>query len=272
MDSASRRRPAPLRTRHGESVSAAERLSLAEQTEARILVVDDVPMFRELEQLFLSSVGRVRTASTAEEALSEAVEFGPEVIVLDLHLPDRPGDEIAAELREASAPGCVVVIVTTGLADEHARAVYAGAADVLAKPLSRGTLVQAVSRFVGRSEAPLGLPRVNHMAPVRLASEDRVISGTIRNLSRGGLFIEADWMPPEGTEMSLTFDLPGVEHGLEPTARIVWRKFEAGQTGRSQSGIGVRFVALDGSASRELHDFVYERTSYDGSWLDGPEL
>ena len=59
-------------------------------------------------------------------------------------------------------------------------------------------------------------------------------------------------MPPEGTEMSLTFDLPGVEHGLEPTARIVWRKFEAGQTGRSQSGIGVRFVALDGSASREL--------------------
>ncbi len=240
-------------------MSAAQRYQPREVSPARILVVDDVPMFRELEQLFLSRVGEVRTAGSAAEALTVAMDFGPQVIVLDLHLPDRAGDEIAQELREASSPDCAVVFVTSGLAAEHARAIAAGAVDVLSKPLSRGTLLESVTRFLGRSASPAGLPRVDHVAPVRLNGAECEVNGTIRNISRGGLFIEADSLPPEGTEMTLHFDLPGLREPLEPTARIVWRKLEPNGL---RPGIGVRFIALDGDASRRLDDFVHERATY----------
>ena len=246
------------------------RPAAAASDRARILVVDDVPMFRELEQLFLSRLGQVRTAGSAEEALREAMDFGPQVIVLDMHLPDRAGDEIADELRQASAPDCVIVFITTGRASEHARAVDAGAVDVLSKPLARGTLVQSISRFVEAPRDPRGLPRVDHVTPVRLQGGGRESTGVIRNLSRGGLYIEAEWLPPEGTEMALAFDLPGVRHALEPTARIVWRRLEKGS--ELDCGIGVRFIALDGTTSRELDDFVHERTIPDAIWPTAPEF
>jgi uncharacterized protein (TIGR02266 family) len=240
-------------------VSAAQRFEPAEEPPARILVVDDVPMFRELEQLFLSRIGEVRTASSAAEALSEALDFQPQVVLLDLHLPDRPGDEIADELRTASPPECAIVFVTSGLASEHARAIAAGAVDVLAKPLSRSTLVQAVSRFLGDTQPPVGLPRVKHVTPVRFHGTECERTGVIRNLSRGGLFIEAEWLPPEGTEMALSFDLPGLPEPIEPTARIVWRQMDPDLP---SMGVGVRFVALDGNASRELDEFVDGRATY----------
>lgn len=250
--------------------AAVRRPAAAASDRARILVVDDVPMFRELEQLFLSRLGQVRTAGSAEEALREAMDFGPQVIVLDMHLPDRAGDEIADELRQASAPDCVIVFITTGRASEHARAVDAGAVDVLSKPLARGTLVQSISRFIGAPQHPRGLPRVDHLAPVRLVGERRKAQGVIRNLSRGGLFIQADWLPPTGTEMTVAFDLPGVRQKLEPTARIVWRRLGAGAG--KESGIGVRFLSLDGTCSRELDDFVQERTAPEPFWPATPEL
>ena len=126
-----------------------------------ILVVDDVPMFRELESLFLAGCGRVLTASSGEEALACVVEERPRVVVLDADLPDRSGIEVCRAIRSdrALAGTHVVVVTAHGAAEDHARAVRAGAEDVLAKPLTREGLVDAVARFA-RHRDPRGLPRV----------------------------------------------------------------------------------------------------------------
>jgi uncharacterized protein (TIGR02266 family) len=218
-----------------------------------ILVVDDVPLFRELGSLFLARCGRVITASSGEEALHLAERERPAVVVLDANLPDVSGEEICRLLKRPLADTPVVVITGTGSADEHAAAIRAGADDVLAKPLSRMTLVETVQRFT-RFPAPRGLPRVTVRAPVRIVQGGEVAWGTARNLSRGGMFVECDGGIAEDEEFDLEFQLPGHDESLRPTAHVVWQRPGNGD----RPGFGVRFLSLDAPASRSLDEYVHE--------------
>lgn len=232
-----------------------------------ILVVDDVPMFRELERIFLGRLGDVRTVASAADAFAALNAEPADVVVLDCHLPDMDGPEVCRRIRAHAVWGrAAVVMVSGGRAEEHASAIHAGASDVVAKPLSRHGLVQAVGRFLMDAPRPIALPRVTHETPVRYVYEEREGRGVIRNLSRGGLFIQADWLPPEGAELSLEFTLPGRRLRLEPTAQIVWRRFGADEHG--EAGVGVRFVGLDGGESRELEHFVHERVGPQFYWSE----
>ena len=228
---------------------------------ASILVVDDVPLFLELETLFLSRLGDVRTAASVGEARALVAAQVPDVVVLDQSLPDDTSDSFCFELRtQTETSHLPLVMIASGRSDDHARAVRAGADDVLAKPLTRAALVESVGRFVHDTTHPRGLPRVPIDRPVALYSDDRATVGTIRNLSRGGLFIEAEWDPAEGTEMKLEFELPDAVEWLRPTARLVWRRARADA---GLPGLGVRFLELDGETARSLDSFVQERVPLD---------
>jgi len=218
-----------------------------------ILVVDDVPLFRELECLFLARCGRVITASTAREALALAEREHPAVVVLDAHLPDMPGEELCRLLKLPDADLPVVVITGTGSASEHAAAIRAGADDVLSKPLSRLALVQTVQRFT-RFPVPRGLPRVTVTAPVRIVQGQAEAWGTARNLSRGGMFVECDAGFAEEQELDLEFHLPGSAEPIRQTVQVVWSRPGNGE----RRGFGVRFLALDGLAARCLDEYVHE--------------
>jgi uncharacterized protein (TIGR02266 family) len=218
------------------------------------LVVDDVRMFRELEGLFLSRYGRVLEASCGEEALEVARREPLDLVVLDLHLPDMDGALVCHELVGAPATANTPLIVVAGrTAEDHARAIRAGAWDVLAKPLSRISLVETALRFI-EGPTPRGLPRAEVEAAVRIVAAGTERWGVVRNVSRGGLFIEADWAPPGGAEMQLEFALPGAR-SYAPSARVVWERAGPG----TPPGMGVRFVAIDRESSRRLDSFVHER-------------
>jgi uncharacterized protein (TIGR02266 family) len=222
--------------------------------EATFLVVDDVPMFRDLGTLFLSRYGRVITATRGEEALEIVRRERPDVVVLDLHLPDLPGELVCREIRTAPATAdTAVVVLAGGDAEEHARAVRAGASDVLAKPIARLTLVESVQRFA-EGGWPRGLPRVALDAPVRVRAARAERWLTARNVSRGGLFLEGDGVPAESGEVTLEFALPDGPRRLAATARIVWRRV----LGADVTGAGLRFVALDRESARRLDAFVHE--------------
>jgi uncharacterized protein (TIGR02266 family) len=216
-------------------------------------VVDDVPLFRELGSLFLARCGRVITASSGAEALSVAARERPVVVVLDAHLPDVPGDEVCRRLKGPEGETPVVVITGTGSADEHAAAIRAGADDVLAKPLSRLSLVETVQRFT-RFPVPRGLPRVTVVAPVRIQGARGESWGTARNLSRGGMFVECEAPIAGEEELGLEFQLPGSDAALRPTARVVWHHPGNG----ARRGFGVRFLSLDAPAARSLDEYVHE--------------
>jgi CheY-like chemotaxis protein len=217
----------------------------------RILVVDDAPLFREVEALYLSRVGEVRTASSAAEARVLLAREAFDVAVVDLHLRDEGGDTLCVEQLAAAGENAPrFVLVTRGAASDHARAVAAGAADVLVKPLSRGDLIAAVSRLAGE---PCGLPRAPLREPAHLLAEDRISTGTVQNVSRGGAFVAAGWLPREGSELVVEFALPGESRPIAAPARVMWRRL-----GATSCGFGVRFVALDSAAQRSLAKYIDE--------------
>jgi CheY-like chemotaxis protein len=222
-----------------------------------ILVVDDVPLFRELEALFLARCGRVITASSGREALAVAERERPALIVLDAHLPDLSGEEVCRRLKAPSPHDDTPIVVVTGsgAADEHAAAIRAGADDVLAKPLSRMALVETVQRFT-RFPEPRGLPRVTLETAVHLRAADAEAWGRSRNLSRGGMFVECEG-ELGADELDLEFRLPGSPDPLCPTARVIWRRPAAGDLAPT-TGLGVRFLELGAPAARQLDAYVHE--------------
>jgi CheY-like chemotaxis protein len=226
-----------------------------------VLIVESLALFREIEAHYLSRIAAVRTAGNAVSALAAIQDQRPRLIVTSLDLPDRPGEEFVRALRQhPRTKDTPVVALTRGTPAEHASAVRAGASDVLTRPLAHDTLVHSVQRFLAAPEGPSGLPRATVTRPVRLWDGQHSATGTLRNLSRGGCFVESkDWLPGEGHELNLDFGLPGFSRAIALTARLVWRRLVPGQ---KQRGAGFRFLELDGGTARALAHFVEAARSF----------
>jgi DNA-binding response OmpR family regulator len=123
-----------------------------------VLVVDDERKIRELVRSYLERAGiDVVTTGSGAEALELAARARPDLVVLDLGLPDVPGDEVARELRSG---GDMPILMLTARAAEadRVRGLELGADDYVTKPFSPRELVlrvQAVLRR-GRGEAADG--------------------------------------------------------------------------------------------------------------------
>ncbi|HET9091003.1 MAG TPA: response regulator transcription factor [Acidimicrobiales bacterium] len=124
-----------------------------------VLVVEDETKLRELVRSFLEREGlSVLTTGSGAEALSLEEKVAPDVVVLDLGLPDVPGNVVARELRRRSD---VLLLMLTARASEEDRVLglELGADDYLTKPFSPRELVLRVQAMLrrGRSaEAPPG--------------------------------------------------------------------------------------------------------------------
>lgn len=121
----------------------------------RILVVDDERSIRRFLRTSLSAHGySVFEAATGEEALLAATETRPDVIILDLGLPDIDGEEVTERLREwAQTP--IVILSVREQEQDKIRALDAGADDYLTKPFGVGELLARL-RAVMRRAAPAG--------------------------------------------------------------------------------------------------------------------
>ncbi len=223
----------------------------------KILIVDDAPMFRELESLFLARLGRVFTAANGEEALEIARRELPDVVVTDLWMPGMEGDELCRQIRQDPTLQDTPVIVVTSVSDgeEHARAVRAGAVDVLEKPINRLTLIQAVNRLLRRVRYH-GLVRVDMETDVHFGYDHKEGWGWARNVSRGGMFLETETLVELETELQLEFLLPDAPYPLRPTAKVVWQRTAIPP---EPAGIGLQFLKLDHECARIIDDYVYER-------------
>jgi uncharacterized protein (TIGR02266 family) len=221
-----------------------------------ILVVDDTSMFRELGALFLARSGRVITANNGEQGLEALRRDRPDVVVADLLMPGMSGDALCKAVK-ADPELCetpVILVTSSDDADQRALAVRSGADDVIAKPISRLALIQVVNRFL-RSPHFRGLTRVSVETPVRIQIDDEHAVGHARNLSRGGIFVEADPTPELASEVALRFRLPGVSDPLATTAKVVWRRDHSDAV---LGGMGLQFLAIDRVSVQRIEEFIYE--------------
>ena len=105
-----------------------------------LLIVDDEPaILHAFRRAFRGDALEVLTAETAADGLELARERRPDVVVLDVHLPDRNGLEMLRQLRAIDARCPVVFISGRGDADDAIEAMKLGAYDYLLKPLELKT-------------------------------------------------------------------------------------------------------------------------------------
>ena len=114
----------------------------------RVLLVDDDRNVRRVTQLALEMVGgmKVRACESGAEAVAAAVEFRPQLVLLDVMMPDMDGPAVLSRLREQPDMSAVPVVFLTARAQgEEIRQLRAlGALDVICKPFDPMTLAQTV--------------------------------------------------------------------------------------------------------------------------------
>ncbi len=121
-----------------------------------VLVVEDEPQMRRFLRTVLPAEGyRIVEAGTGAEALSEAASRAPEVILLDLGLPDLDGIEVARRVREWSATP-IIVLSARDREGDKIRALDAGADDYLTKPFGTGELLARIRAALRRTQGGRG--------------------------------------------------------------------------------------------------------------------
>jgi signal transduction histidine kinase/DNA-binding response OmpR family regulator len=124
------------------------RLSSHDNQIVKSLVVEDSPTAAEQIDRYLKELGvQVVAHSPGEHALENALMTSPDLIILDLLMPDRSGWEVLAQLkadpRIQTAPVIIISVV-----DEPVRGLAAGAVEYLVKPITREQFRQALARVV----------------------------------------------------------------------------------------------------------------------------
>ncbi len=238
--------------------AARRAMASSDQT---VLIVDDVPYLLELASLFLGRTARVVTAGGGEEGLDKAWREQPDLILCDDNMPGLNGAGLCRKVRQdpdlQATP--FIMLLSDPSAAARGAAIRAGADDVLAKPLSRLSLVDSVSRLLTATRVQ-GLPRIDTNVPVTVTTGGTELTGIVRNLSRGGAFVETDSPLTQANEVDLRFQLPDSAATLSASAEVIWcrSRYESIHT---PDGAGLRFVEIDGPSARSLDEFVYERTT-----------
>jgi CheY-like chemotaxis protein len=120
-------------------------------TGAAILIVDDNPLNSKLMKiLLLKNSYVVRTAANAEEALEVLKTFTPDLILMDIQLPDMDGFQLTRRLKQDPAMPDVVIVALTAYAmkGDEQRAVEAGCDGYIAKPIDTRTLPALISGYI----------------------------------------------------------------------------------------------------------------------------
>jgi DNA-binding response OmpR family regulator len=127
---------------------------------ATVLVVEDERKLRDLVRSYLERAGfTVLSTDSGAEALTMALTSAPDLVILDLGLPDVPGEAVARELRAGPVTGATPILMLTAKSaeEDRIRGLELGADDYVTKPFSPRELVLRVQAILRR-----GAPAAAH--------------------------------------------------------------------------------------------------------------
>ena len=118
---------------------------------ATVLLVEDERKLRDLVRSYLERAGfTVLSTGSGAEALTLAASGSPDLVVLDLGLPDIPGETVARELRSAGGGVPVLMLTAKSGEEDRIRGLELGADDYVTKPFSPRELVLRVQAILRR--------------------------------------------------------------------------------------------------------------------------
>jgi len=121
---------------------------------ATVLLVEDERKLRDLVRSYLERAGfTVLSTGSGAEALTLAASGSPDLVVLDLGLPDIPGETVARELRSAGGGVPVLMLTAKSGEEDRIRGLELGADDYVTKPFSPRELVLRVQAILRRGRS-----------------------------------------------------------------------------------------------------------------------
>jgi len=227
---------------------------------SKILLVDDVELFLELEKSLLVELGHeLFTAMSGEETLERIDRISPDLVLLDLYMSGMDGDEVCRRLRRSDRWRKLPIIMVTaaGRRNEIEKCLQAGCNDYITKPVNKQELIEKIQRLMGNVRARKS-PREPVGLPVFLEAENW--SGTVwaRDLSRNGIFLETATAFALGTVVSVNLDLPG-DQEVRLLGRVVRQATE------EEGGCGIYIVHHEPEGVPLTHPVRSDRGAAGGS-------
>jgi two-component system KDP operon response regulator KdpE len=226
---------------------------------ARILVIDDEPALRQAVERNLAGHGfEVRGAETGEAGLELETRFHPDLVLLDMVLPDVRGVEVIVRLRVRSGVPIIVLSVRGAEADK-VTALELGADDYLTKPFGVDELlarIRVALRHAARSATPDPVFRSGDLA-VDLERREVTVGGTAVHLTPTEYAILSALVADAGrviTDRALLQRVWGPEYGSEDHYLHVYmarlrKKLEPDPANprhlRTEAGVGYRLMELE---------------------------
>jgi two-component system KDP operon response regulator KdpE len=153
---------------------------------ARILVIDDEPQIRRFLRISLAAGGYdVVEAGTAAEGIARHLDTNPDLVVVDLGLPDMDGQDVVSRIRARSETPIIVLSVREGERDKI-EALNRGANDYVTKPFGIGEFMARIRATLRARNAPASLSAPFKVGPVSvdLAARKVTMAGTAVKLTR----------------------------------------------------------------------------------------
>src|SRR3954453_1268113 len=196
---------------------------------ANLLLIDDDPdlLPDQMRQVFPAPAHRVEIAPTGSEGLERARDGPPDVILLDLRLPDQSGLDVLKQLRQNDARIPVVLVTVARSADSAIEAMRQGAYDYLLKPLD----LQKLDRVIGEA-----------LKVARLMREPAVVVGTLPD----------DDQPGE----AIVGSCPAMQEVYKAIGRVADQTFPVLITGESGTGKDLVARAIYQHGSRAQSPFL----------------
>lgn len=165
-------------------------------SKADILVIDDEPQIRKLLEITLESNDyKVIHAENAKQGILLAANHSPEVIILDLGLPDKSGHEVLKELRSWYNKS-IIILSVLNQEEDIVKALDNGATDYLTKPFRNAELMARIRASIRRNTSenndalvqfgPLKIDLVAHV----VKKNDAVIKLTATEFNLLALFVK----------------------------------------------------------------------------------
>ena len=145
----------------------------------RILIVEDeLPMRRALEDVLQAEGYRVLSATDGESGLRRVLEEKPDLLLLDIMMPRLDGYAVCAELRRLAIPVPILMLTAKGQIEDRVSGLDAGADDYLTKPFSTDELLARVRALLRRTHR-------QGRAPTRLKLGETEIDLARQTAARG---------------------------------------------------------------------------------------
>ena len=223
-----------------------------------VLIVDDVELFIQLQ---ISHLGRKRydihTAGDGNQGLEMARAIKPDIILLDLVMPDMNGDQVCRTLKDDPETASIPVVLVSSGTREHSRSIIqsSGCDGLIFKPVRRDLLLSVVESLLKTNVRVF--ERMVVVIPCTVKMDDSEYLGMIHSLGANGVFVRLDRPVIRGDMMEIKFQLPEVESGINIRAGAVTWCGSLRDGG--PAGAGVQFLTISAEAQTHINDFVRKK-------------